>query len=285
MAKSLQQIRQDMTVFEEKTRELTLELNHLYSNYLESLSQSVQQQLILACYQICTQIYPEQFLKLSFSKREDLQSDLRQLGQGIQEQLFSYLRPYSFVPPATMLEQIPSQLSESEEPSFKINNSEVDPDSQVLKIKNPEELVNWCKMIEQRIHETLEILSKKANNCLQQARVIPPNLPPQLLEMAFKAEEGELSAARTPNIINLLVETNPEKKEKEEEPKSEITKFSAIQLQLSEIVFANATLSLKRKEIRKLLERLKKMHQSYRKTREEYAKVEAETAWRSSWHE
>lgn len=285
MAKSLQQIRQDLTVFEEKTRELTLELNHLYSNYLESLSQSVQQQLILAGYQICTQIYPEQFLKLSFSQREDLQSDLRQLGQGIQEQLFSYLKPCSFVPPATMLEQIPSQLSESEEPSFKINNSEVEPDSQVLKIKNPEELVNWCKMIEQSINETLASLSKKANNCLQQARVIPPNLPPQLLEMAFKAEERELSAARTPNIINLLVETNSEKKEKEEEPESEITKFSAIQLHLSEIVFANATLSLKRKEIRKLLEKLTKMHQSYRKTREEYTKVEAETAWRSSWHE
>lgn len=285
MAKSLQQIRQDMTVFEEQTREITLELNRLYSNYLESLSQSVQQQLILACYQICTQIYPEQFLKLSFSKREELQNDLRQLGQGIQDQLFSYLRPYSFVSQATISEQIPSQSSESEEPSFKKNNSEVYSDFQVLKIKNPEELVNWCKMIEQRINDTLESLSQKANNYLQQAQVIPPNLPPQLLEMAFKGEERELSAGRTPNIINLLVETNREKKEKEEEPESEITNFSAIQLQLSEIVFANATLSLKRKEIRKLLERLKKMHQSYRKTQQEYTKVEAETAWRSSWHE
>ncbi|MGP0128595.1 MAG: hypothetical protein ACTMUB_04805 [cyanobacterium endosymbiont of Rhopalodia musculus] len=285
MPKSLQQIRQDLTVFEEKTKELALELSRLYSNYLESLSQSVQQQLILACYHICTQIYPEQFLKLSFSKREKLQNNLRQLGQEIQDQLLFYSKPPSSVLQTTVTEQIVFQLSELEEPLSKINDSEVDPEFQVLKIENPEELVNWCKMIEQRINDTLESLSKKTNNYLQQAQIIPPNLPPQLLEMAFKAEEGELSAGRTPNIINLLVETNREKKEKGEESESEITRFSAIQLQLSEIVFANATLSLKRKEIRKFLEKLKKIHQSYRQAQQEYAKVEAETAWRSSWHE
>ncbi|XTZ12879.1 MAG: hypothetical protein ACP8RL_04340, partial [cyanobacterium endosymbiont of Rhopalodia inflata] len=171
------------------------------------------------------------------------------------------------------------------EPSSKIDDSEAEPESQVLKIENPEELVNWCKTIEQKINDTLESLSKKANNYLQQAQIIPPNLPSQLLEIDFKAEEGEVSTGRTPNIINLLVETNREKRGKEEESELEITRFSAIQLQLSEIVFANATLSLKRKEIRKFLEKLKKIHQSYCQAQQEYAKVEAETAWRSSWHE
>ena len=285
MPKSLQQIRHDLTVFEKKTKELALELSRLYSNYLESLSQSVQQQLILACYHICTQIYPEQFLKLSFSQREKLQDNLRQLGQGIQDKLLFYSNPPSSVLQSSVTEQTGFQLSELKEPLSKINDSGVDSESQVLKIENPEELVNWCKTIEQSINDTLESLSKKANNYLQQAQIIPPNLPSQLLEMAFKAEEGELSAGRTPNIINLLVETNREEKEKGEESESEISRFSAVQLQLSEIVFANATLSLKRKEIRKLLEKLKKIHQSYHQTQQEYAKVEAETAWRSSWHE
>ncbi|YAI82825.1 MAG: hypothetical protein ACQJCO_04535 [cyanobacterium endosymbiont of Rhopalodia sterrenbergii] len=285
MPKYLQQIRHDLTVFEEKTKELALELNRLYTNYLESLSQSVQQQLILACYHICTQIYPEQFLKLSFSQREKLQNNLRQLCQGIQDQLLFDSELPSSVLQAAVKEETVFQLSELEKPLSKIDNSEVDTKSQVLKIENPEELVNWCKMIEQRINDTLEDLSKKANNYLQQAQIIPTNLPPQLLEMTFKAEEGELSAGRTPNIINLLVETNREKKEQGEESESEITRFSAIQLQLSEIVFANATLSLKRKEIRKFLEKLKKIHQGYRQAQQEYAKVEAETAWRSSWHE
>ncbi|XHU96639.1 MAG: hypothetical protein JJP05_04465 [cyanobacterium endosymbiont of Rhopalodia gibba] len=284
MSKSLQQIRQDLTVFEEKTKELALELNRLYSNYLKSLSKSVQQQLILACYHICTQIYPEQFLKLSFSKRENLQNNLRKLGQGIQDQILSYSEPPSSVLQTTVKEQIVS-LSELEEPSSKIDDSEAEPESQVLKIENPEELVNWCKTIEHKINDTLESLSKKANNYLQQAQIIPPNLPPQLLEIDFKAEEGEVSAGRTPNIINLLVETNREKRGKGEESELEITRFSAIQLQLSEIVFTNATLSLKRKEIRKFLEKLKKIHQSYCQAQQEYAKVEAETAWRSSWHE
>ncbi|XLQ12287.1 MAG: hypothetical protein KPI85_04210 [cyanobacterium endosymbiont of Epithemia adnata isolate EadnSB Bon19] len=284
MPKSLQQIRQDLKVFEEKTKELALELNILYSNYLKSLSNSAQQQLILACYHICTQIYPEQFLKLSFSQRETLQNNLRQLCQEIQYEIEFHSETSSSVLQATVKEPI-VLLSELEEPSSKIDDSEVDPESQVLKIENPEELVNWCKTIEQRINDTLESLSKKANNYLQQAQIISPNLPPQLLEMAFKAEEGEVSAGRTPNIINLLVETNRETKEKEEKSESEITRFSAIQLQLSEIVFANATLSLKRKEIRKGLEKIKKIHQSYRQAQQEYARVEAETAWRSSWHE
>jgi hypothetical protein len=284
MPKSFQQIRQDLKVFEEKTKELALELNQLYSNYLKILSNSAQQQLILACYHICTQIYPEQFLKLSFSKRETLQNNLRQLCQEIQYKIEFYSEPSSSVLQATVKEQI-VLLSEVEEPSSKIDDSEVDPESQVLQIENPEELVNWCKTIEQSINDTLESLSKKANNYLQQAQIIPPNLPSQLLEMAFKAEEGEVSAGRTPNIINLLVETNRETKEKEEKSESEIIRFSAIQLQLSEIVFANATLSLKRKEIRKGLEKIKKIHQSYRQAQQEYARVEAETAWRSSWHE
>ncbi|XTZ12878.1 MAG: hypothetical protein ACP8RL_04335, partial [cyanobacterium endosymbiont of Rhopalodia inflata] len=119
MSKSLQQIRQDLTVFEEKTKELALELNRLYSNYLKSLSKSVQQQLILACYHICTQIYPEQFLKLSFSKRENLQNNLRKLGQEIQDQILSYSEPPSSVLQTTVKEQIVS-LSELEEPSSEL---------------------------------------------------------------------------------------------------------------------------------------------------------------------
>ncbi len=292
MAKSLQQIRQDLADFEEKTTQLSLELNHLYRNYLEALSQSIKQQLILACYHICTQIYPEKFLKLSFSKREKLQNNLRQLGQGIQEQLLSYLTPRSSTPQATITEQLLFQFSQSEEPSLDVNKSEVDSESKAFNIKNPEELVNWCKTIEEGIDETLESLSQKANNYLHQAQIIPPNLPPQLLEMALQAEEGRLSAGGTPNIINLLVETNKDKQKKEQqeqqeqqESDSQVTKFSAIHLRLSDIVFPNPTLSIERKEIRKHLEKLKKMRQSYHQTQREYATAEAETAWRSSWYQ
>lgn len=290
MAKSLQQIKQELTAFEEKTNELAIELNRLYRDYLEALSQSIKQQLILAGYQVCTQIYPEEFLKLSFSQREKLQHNLRQLGQGIQAQLLSYLKPHSQVTQATITEQIMFQLSRSEEPSFQIDNSEVEPESGVLEIRNPEELVNWCKTIEQGINDTLDRLSQEANNHLQQSKIIPSNLPPQLLEMALKAEEGGLAAGGTPNVLNLVVETNREKKEVETEEddddhEPQITKISAIHLRLSEIVFADATLSMERKAIRNLLEKLKKIRHSYRKTQREYSKAEAETAWRSSWHD
>ncbi|ACK66586.1 conserved hypothetical protein [Rippkaea orientalis PCC 8801] len=287
MAKSLQQIRQDLAAFEEKTTELAGLLNDLYRKHLTSLSQSVKQQLILAFYQICTQIYPDEFLKLSFNQREKLQGNLRQLARGIESKLLACLEIRPQIPQSTITEQILLQLSRTEDSSFELPNAESQ--SPISEIKNPEELVHWCQTIEQGISDSLDQLSHEANNYLQQAKIIPTNLPPQLIEMALQAEEVGMAAGGTPNILNLLVETNTqqpeEDEETEEEKQAKITKISAIRLRLPEIIFADATLSLELKEIRNLLEKLKKMRQNYRQTQREYAKAEAETAWRASWHE
>ncbi|HAC66174.1 MAG TPA: hypothetical protein DCF68_22230 [Cyanothece sp. UBA12306] len=286
MAKSLRQIRQDLAAFEEKTTELGESLNRLYRQYLESLTISIKQQLILASYQICTQIYPEEFLKLSFNQREKLQGNLRQMVQELEAKLLAYLEPSPQIPQATITEQILFQLSQTEESSLPTVNSQQP--SNLSQIKNPEELVNWCKSIEQGINNTLDKLSKEANKCLQRAKIIQANLPNQLLEMALQAEQSGMSPGGTPNILNLLVETNPnseEEEEEEEEKARNITKISVIRLRLSEIMFSDPSLSLKRKEIRNLLETLKKMRHNYHQTKQEYAKAEAETAWRASWHE
>ena len=63
------------------------ELRSAYTQYLTAFTPIVQQQLILACYRLCTQGYPDRFLKLSFSERQMLQQALRQLGQQATEQL------------------------------------------------------------------------------------------------------------------------------------------------------------------------------------------------------
>lgn len=84
MRRSISQIQQELAAIEEKVIELGEELQTLYENYIACLSNSVQKQLILASYQLCTQIYPEAFVAMSLTQRQKLQQSLRQLGKELQ---------------------------------------------------------------------------------------------------------------------------------------------------------------------------------------------------------
>ena len=85
MARSIQQIKQDLETLKETVAEAATELQQMYNDYLQLLSQSVKQQLVLASYQLCTQIYPESFLKLSFKQRQHLQQQIREISQEVAE--------------------------------------------------------------------------------------------------------------------------------------------------------------------------------------------------------
>ncbi len=87
MTKSIQQIKQDLNNLESTTAKIAVELENLYENYLNSLSHSAKQQLVLASYQICTQFYPQSFLRLSLSNRQNLQQALRKIGIEIEPAL------------------------------------------------------------------------------------------------------------------------------------------------------------------------------------------------------
>lgn len=84
MGRSISQIQQELEAIEEKVIELGQELQTLYEKYIAVLSNSVQKQLILAGYQLCTQIYPEAFVGISLNQRQKLQQSLRQLGKEIE---------------------------------------------------------------------------------------------------------------------------------------------------------------------------------------------------------
>lgn len=84
MGRSISQIQQELEAIEEKVIELGEELQTLYDRYIDRLSNSVQKQLILAGFQLCTQIYPEAFVAMSLAQRQQLQQSLRQLGKEIE---------------------------------------------------------------------------------------------------------------------------------------------------------------------------------------------------------
>ncbi|ELS04565.1 hypothetical protein Xen7305DRAFT_00043000 [Xenococcus sp. PCC 7305] len=93
MARTIQQIKQELAALEQTVAETATQLQTTYDEYLDILGESGQKQLILASYQLCTKIYAESFLKLSFSQRQKLQVKLRELGKEIQPELKKKYKP------------------------------------------------------------------------------------------------------------------------------------------------------------------------------------------------
>ncbi len=291
MAKSLQKIRQEIEQLEEQSKEIFTELNGLYKRYLEALNLSVKKQLILAVYEICTKIYPDEFLQLSYGQREKLQGKIRELCQPLESKFLAYITFPQPAPAATLTEQILTQLSLISHKEFQVENQEED--DSISQIENPEDLVLWCKRVEQGMRMIIHDLSQDVNKELQKNNIIASQLPPQLLEMALQAEEGGMSSGNSPNILNLLIETSKKENDNDEDTEednednqeSQITKISAIHLRLSDIEFADPQLSIQRQQIRQKLDIVKKIRKAYQTIQRENAQAQAEAAWRSSWHD
>ncbi len=121
MTKSIQQIKQDLDSTESATAEIAIALRDRYRDYLDLLSQSVKQQLILASYQICTQFYPASFLALSLSNKQDLQQALRRMGIEIEPKLLDIIEEQELEPEpnelnlmAELIKNLPTAKKQSE---------------------------------------------------------------------------------------------------------------------------------------------------------------------------
>lgn len=91
MARAIEQIERDLAALQEAIQAIAAELHNAYASYFNSLGQALQKQLILASYHLCTQGYPEKFLKLSLTQRQQLQQAIRKLGQQAGKQLLVYI--------------------------------------------------------------------------------------------------------------------------------------------------------------------------------------------------
>lgn len=87
MVGTVEQIRKEIAALESATATLAENFKSLYDSYLETLGKAARRQLILAGYHLCTQAYPEAFLRLSLSQRQKLQEALRNLGDEVQNRL------------------------------------------------------------------------------------------------------------------------------------------------------------------------------------------------------
>jgi hypothetical protein len=81
MAGNVDQLTQKIADLDQKAEDLEASLRATYGSYLNALAKTLRQQLILASYYICTEGYPEDFLKLPLSQRYDLQGKLKAIAQ------------------------------------------------------------------------------------------------------------------------------------------------------------------------------------------------------------
>ncbi|HEY9638643.1 MAG TPA: hypothetical protein V6D14_34995 [Coleofasciculaceae cyanobacterium] len=295
MARAVDQIEQDLATLEEAIALLKVEFHNTYFHYLTLMGQAVRRQLILASYQLCTHGYPESFLSLSFNQRENLQQELRQLGKQAQDQLLSHLlesKTITGTDDTAKTEQTPQPLPvDSEQPQQTPEPLEIEQGSDTLPDisasteltetppMKPEQLAQWQEHIEKAIAQILQATSLEANRLLQQSGIIPEKLPPAVLEAAAKVEASTEATAGSPNLLNLLMESETEGETED----STLTRIIAIHLRLSEIEFTDPTLSAARNQIRSLSAKGSTLQRRYRKKQRERAVAQAEAAWRASW--
>jgi len=313
MVGSIEQIERDLAALEKAVMAIAQDFRQTYTDYLTTLEQTMRQQLTLAAYRLCTQGYPERFLKLSFQQRQRLQQSIQQLGKQSHDQLMVPLivtaplenledatedtnRHPSEPKPGSTLEPSSKEFLKSKTVSgnpIDLLNSKLedleedsDPEEDLLdeteasldfdQPMSPELLEHWQQSLEQNTAHVLRTISHAANRLLQQADILPQQIPEPTLEVVAKS--GIVAeTAGMPNLLSLLVES--------EEHESKVRHIVAIRLRLAEIEFGDSVLTQGRSKIRSLSARLNQLEREYRKKQRERSIAAAEAAWRSSWYE
>lgn len=174
MARSLKQIQQELDKIKETVTESARELETLYDQYIACLSESAYKQLILAVYQLCTQIYPEAFMAISLSQRQKLQQNLRQLGQKMQIAITQKPAEEDFIPEkadlnliAEMLKKLPLESSDSNPQETELNDFMED-DNEFIPEENEAEMADMLEEEDEQIEEIPEFNLASLQNLANQ---------------------------------------------------------------------------------------------------------------------
>ena len=102
MSGTVELLTKQLAVLDHQAEELEASLRTTYGSYLNVLAKTLRQQLILASYYICTEGYPEDFLKLSLSQRHNLQIRIKAITQETRSALESLLLDPQPSPPSSI---------------------------------------------------------------------------------------------------------------------------------------------------------------------------------------
>ncbi|AKG24788.1 hypothetical protein IJ00_21915 [Calothrix sp. 336/3] len=281
MTRPIERIEQDLVGLQEAVRAIAQELKTAYTSYLKVLGKTMRQQLILATYYLCTQGYPEKFLNLSLNQRQLLQQAIRYLGTQTAQQLLNYEQADT--------ELVTEEIETEDDLEDDLEMDEMEADFYLLPFpeesKEPREFVRWQQSLEIFIQNKLKEASQEANQILYKSRLLPQEIPKNILDIANTVSEATTEIIPTipnvPNILNMVIGLEDE----EDSEEANLTQVIAISLRLGEIEFTDANLTSERKQIRHIVNRLHKITVEHQKIQREKSIAEAEAAWRSSWYE
>ncbi|MEL7246472.1 MAG: hypothetical protein AAF063_33985 [Cyanobacteria bacterium J06643_5] len=158
MARPIERIEQDIVELEKAIRVIAEQLQNAYSSYLEVLGQAVRQQLILASYYLCTQGYPESFLKLSLNQRQKLQEAMRKLAKSAAQDMQALLNNEE---PEDTEDELAEIVLEDEELEEEIEDQENDIDELEEEIElEDQDLQEIAQELEIKDEDLEEIVEK-----------------------------------------------------------------------------------------------------------------------------
>lgn len=302
-----------MQALEARSRELGATLHQAYGDYLNAVGHALGQQMIMASYYVCTESYPDRFLKLGNHQRQILQDTLRAAGKQITPDLLAVLRdpaspdalkePESDRPFPPQIQAEEAASLEEELKALLSMDTLLDlPQAMKPAPKNDvERLGLWQQNLERDIQRVIRQVSQQTNQVLQKFDILPQQIPAPVLEAAAMAEGGESN--RNPHVVKLTLEAvdprdvladleereekeekEPKRRRKRDRPKpSAVLSIVAVQLRLSELEFKDSTVMGHRNRLRESLEKMRSIGQEYQRLDQECTIVKAQDAWRATW--
>jgi hypothetical protein len=296
MAKPIEQVEQDLHQLRTSSREIGRELTAAYRSYFGCFAPTLKQQSIQGCYHLCTNFYPEAFLKINYDRRAQLLKTLQRVISNAIADLSVHI-------------ESPSQTSTSDDDDEPTGELTAMPAIPIDWFETPSSLSTWQLNLEEELNHSLKEISYKINVLLQQAQIMPPNIPKPILEANSEADRQGGNTANIPNLLSVLIGQNSDKREEdeydnedEEEDEEDaldaamenliqrrdpatIVQIHSLYLRLTEVEFSNVTVLTLRKNISQLTNKVKILNREYTHKQQELRIAEAEAAWRNSWFE
>jgi hypothetical protein len=297
MAKPIEQVEQDLHQLRTSSREIGRELTAAYRSYFGCFAPTLKQQSIQGCYHLCTNFYPEAFLKINYDRRAQLLKTLQRVISNAIADLSVHIESSG---------QTSTSNDDDDEPTGELTAMPATP---IDWFETPSSLSTWQRNLEAELNHSLKEISYKLNVLLQQAQIMPPDIPKPILEANPEADRQGGNTANIPNLLSVLIGQNSNKQEEdlddEEEAEldeedaldaamenliqrrdpAQIVQIHSLYLRLTEIEFSNVTVLTLRKNISQLTNKVKILNREYMHKQQELKIAEAEAAWRNSWFE
>ena len=274
MARPIEQVEQELTKLRMASSQMGKELTIAYKSYFAAFAPTLKKQSIQGCYYLCTNGYPEAFLKLNYDRRAQLLKTLQR----------------------TINNAVANLVVHIDSPDRANNDNDDEPTGEITSMSMPTDwfaipisLSTWQKHLEEEISHSLKEISYKVNLLLQQGQVMPPSIPKPILEANPQADRQGGNIVNIPNILSVLIEQNNSEEEQVTEPDEDespkLLPIHSLYLRLTEVEFSDATVLSCRKNIDVLVNKINGLRREYFQKQQDLKIAEAAAAWRNSWFE